>query len=71
MIAPIRETEPPTQDRPRTSDEVRRLIASIFLDEAGSDSRPARMVPSWKAWALVLWAAVLTLVYLAAMLDLI
>jgi hypothetical protein len=71
MIAPIRETEPPAQDRPRTSDEVRRLVASIFLDETRDDSRPARSIPGWKAWALVAWATVLTLIYFAAMLDLI
>jgi len=70
MIAPIREVEPSVRRRPRTSDEVRRLVASLFLDEARDESSPARSVPSWKAWALVVWATVLTLVYLASMLDL-
>ena len=70
MIAPIREQEPPTQRRPRTSDEVRRLVASLFLDEARDESPPARSVPSWKAWALVAWATILTLIYFASMLDL-
>ena len=71
MIAPIRETETHAQERPRTSDEVRRLVASIFLDETRENLRPARSIPSWKAWALVAWATVLTLIYLATMLDLI
>jgi hypothetical protein len=70
MIAPIREKEPPAQHRPRTSAEVRRLVASLFLEETGSDSPPARSVPKWKAWALIFWATILTLVYFAAMLDL-
>ncbi len=71
MIAPIREVEPPTERRPRGSDEIRRLVASLFLDKAGDDRRPAPPVPRWKAWLLIAWAAVITLVYLATMLDLI
>ncbi len=71
MIAPIREVEPPPQRRPRTSDEIRRLVASLFLDEAGDDRRPAPSVPRWKAWLLIAWASAVTLVYFAAMLDLI
>ena len=71
MIAPIRETDAPAEHRSQASTEVRRLVASLFLDEARFDSRPARPIASWKAWALVIWAGALTLVYLAAMLDLI
>ena len=70
MIAPIRQADPPAQHRPRTSAEVRRLVASLFLEDSRNESRPARSVPSWKAWTLVVWATVLTLVYLASMLDL-
>ena len=71
MIAPIRETEPPAQRRPRTSEEVRRLLVSLFIDETRDPSRSAPSVPGWKAWTLVVWATLLTLVYLATMLDLI
>ncbi len=70
MIAPIREAEAP-QKRSRTSGDVRRLVASLFLDEAGEETRPAPSVSRWKAWLLVAWATVITLVYFAAMLDLI
>ena len=71
MIAPIRETELPAEGRPRTSKEVRRLLASLFLDETRDVSRSGPSVPGWKAWFLVAWATILTLVYLATMLDLI
>ncbi len=71
MIAPIREAEPPPQHPPRTSDEVRRFVASLFLDEARDDRRAAPSVPRWKAWLLIAWATAITLVYFAAMLDLI
>lgn len=71
MIAPIRETEPPIEQSSKTSNEVRRLVASLFLDEARDDTRSTRPIARWKAWALIAWAGVLTLIYFAAMLDLI
>ncbi len=71
MICPIRETESPSQGQSGASDDVRRLVASLFLDEARENERPAPSVPGWKAWLLIAWAAVVTLAYMAAMLDLI
>lgn len=71
MIAPIREAEPPAQRRPRTTDEVRRFVASMFLDQSAGDERPTSLVSRWKAWLLIGWAIGITLVYFAAMLDLI
>jgi hypothetical protein len=71
MIAPIREADPPSQGRSRTSGEVRRLVASLFLDEAVEENRPVPPISRWKAWLLIGWAAVITLIYFAAMLDLV
>lgn len=71
MIAPIREAEPGSENRPRTPREVRRLVASMFLNEEDKAHRPAPAIPRWKAWLLVAWATTVTVVYLAAMLNLI
>lgn len=71
MIAPIREVDPPPGEQSRTHGDVRRLIASLFLEDAGQPRRPAPAIARWKAWLLIAWATVVTLVYFAAMLDVI
>lgn len=71
MIAPIREAEPSPRHAKRTSSEVRRLVASLFLDDAPDDRPSVPSVPGWKAWLLIVWATVVTLIYVAAMVDLI
>lgn len=70
MIAPIRETEPPVEEGTHASREVRRLVASLFLDEDREVDPAPSPVSHWKAWLLVGWAAAITLVYLASMLNL-
>jgi hypothetical protein len=70
MIAPIREAEPPPRAKPRRTSDVRRLVASLFLDDDRAQQRPAASVVRWKAWLLVVWAVAITIVYFASMLDL-
>jgi hypothetical protein len=70
MIAPIRETDPPAQSRSQTPRDVRRLVASLFLDEDREAKPAAPPIPRWKAWLLVSWATIFTLIYCAAMLGL-
>ncbi len=70
MIAPIRDTGVTTEDPSRTPRDVRQLVASLFLDEDRQGRRSPPPIARWKAWLLVSWAAIVTGIYLAAMLDL-
>ncbi len=70
MIAPIRETDLAAQGRLRTGRDVRRLVASLFLDQDCETTRAAPPIARWKAWLLVSWAMFVTLAYFASMLDL-
>ncbi|MHB8902331.1 MAG: hypothetical protein ACYC6Y_26525 [Thermoguttaceae bacterium] len=70
MIAPIREIVPLSESRSRTPRDVRRLVASLFLDGERGGRPEAPPMRRWKAWLIVSWASLVTLIYLAEMLDL-
>lgn len=69
MIAPIRERDRQTPEETSRFREMRRLVASLFLAEAGELKREAAPIAAWKAWCFLAWAAAIAGIYLLTMIG--
>lgn len=69
MIAPLRQTEPETNDRRQRLRRARQVVASTLLGARRISVCPAPAVPAWQAWLFAAWVVGVVAAYLSSMLH--
>lgn len=69
MIAPIREEGRQASEETSRFQEMRRIVASLFLEETGEPKWKPAPIAAWKAWSFLAWAAAITGFYFLSMIG--
>lgn len=67
MIAPIRQTDPETNQVRRQLQKARQAVASTLLRTCRTRTAPAPPIPAWQAWLFTAWMLLVMGAYFASM----